>query len=119
MNNIRHKYTNNITCPYCGYEYIDSWEMQSGEEDIGLIQCDNCYKHFYANRNIAIDYSTKKAKYGTCGHCGKEMVVEDFRSFIGSYEGLCPDCGYKEERRLVKEYWDIVSEKIVLDMKGY
>jgi len=77
--------------------------MQSGEEDIGLIQCDNCYKHFYANRNIAIDYSTKKAKYGTCGHCGKETVVENFHSSLGSYEGLCPDCGYKEERRFAAD----------------
>ena len=25
---IVHEYTQNITCPYCGYEDIDSWEVQ-------------------------------------------------------------------------------------------
>jgi len=112
MDNIRHKYTNNVTCPYCGYEYINSWDLQPGEEDLGLIECNNCYKHFYASRNINIDYSTEQAKYGTCGHCGKETVVENFHSSLGSYEGLCPDCGYKEERRFREEYLDILWEEI-------
>jgi protein-arginine kinase activator protein McsA len=56
---IDHEYTKEIVCPHCGYEYGDSWEYGDGE-DIGELECDNCYKPFYAERIITIDYSTQK-----------------------------------------------------------
>ena len=102
---IDHEYTKNIVCPYCGHEDKDSFEVEPDNEDLGLLECDDCGKHFYATRSITIDYCTEKATYGTCKHCGKENVpVEDYHSSCGSYEGLCTACGYKETRRLQIEY---------------
>lgn len=102
---IDHEYTGNIVCPYCGYEDKDSWEEQPGEEDLGLTECGNCEKYFYAKRHITIEYSTEKATYGTCKHCGKEnILIEDFHSCIGQYKDLCLKCGYKERRKLEMEY---------------
>jgi transcription elongation factor Elf1 len=53
-------YENDITCPYCGYKDRDSWEVMSGEEDLGVIECGHCCKEFEAFRNVSITYTTKK-----------------------------------------------------------
>jgi predicted RNA-binding Zn-ribbon protein involved in translation (DUF1610 family) len=47
-------YTDNIVCPKCGYEFIDSWEMGEGETE-----CYRCEHKFYVERNVDITYSTK------------------------------------------------------------
>lgn len=56
--NINHEYTDEITCPYCGSEWIDSWEYRSGQEDLGEYTCGECGKTYLISRNITIDYST-------------------------------------------------------------
>lgn len=106
MNNkINHEYTSEIICPWCGYKFRNSWEHASGEEDIGLTECGSCGKHLYATRHIIIQYSTEKAVYGTCKHCGKnDVVVEDHNSIFGEYEALCEKCGWTELLRL-REIW--------------
>lgn len=109
---IDHEYTEIMICPHCGEEISDSEEYCIGEEDLGLIQCDECGKYFYATRNIEITYSTEKPKEGICKHCGKEGVIEDYHSTTGSYEDLCPSCGKKEKSRLMKEYMDKLDEEI-------
>jgi transcription elongation factor Elf1 len=104
---IDHEYTDEIVCPFCGCEFIDSWEYSNGDEDIGLLECGNCGKEFYATRRIDITYSTKKATYGTCNKCKAEnVVIEDHHSTIGSYKGLCVKCGKEEEKRLLQVYFD-------------
>jgi transcription elongation factor Elf1 len=57
-----HEYTKEIVCPYCGYEFSDSYEILSKEEDLGVIECEHCEKEFLASRFINIEYSTKKIK---------------------------------------------------------
>jgi hypothetical protein len=105
MEKFDHEYTNNIVCPYCGYEDIDSWEVESGQEDLGLIECGNCEKEFYATRIISVEYSTEKAKYGTCKKCGKEdVVVDGSYSSICKYEDFCVRCGDNEKTRSYREY---------------
>lgn len=104
---IDHRCTDNIVCPYCGYEDSDSWEEQPGEEDLGLIECGSCDKSFYAQRNITITYFTQKARYGTCRGCGAgDVPIENLTSTIGCYEDLCVECGAKEQQKLTKEYLD-------------
>lgn len=49
------EYTQDVTCPWCGKEATDSWEMDDGEYD-----CRWCDKPFYVNRNVSVDYSTEK-----------------------------------------------------------
>ncbi|WP_251861951.1 hypothetical protein [Clostridium sp. Marseille-Q2269] len=104
-NYIEHEYTREITCPFCGYEYVDSWDYENNEEDLGLMECPECEKLFYASREIEVTYSTEKANYGTCKKCKAEhVVIEDYCSSIGEYKGLCVKCGEKEEARLYTEY---------------
>ena len=104
MSEIKHKYTKEIVCPYCGYEFSDSWDYSSDLEDIGLIDCENCDKSFYANRIVTIDYSTEKANYGTCKKCGAENVVIESRAFShGSYTDLCIECGDKESTYMFRK----------------
>lgn len=109
---IDHEYTDEIVCPYCGYEFLDSFEISSEEEDLGLIECDKCGEQFYASRNIQVTYSTEKPKRGICKHCEEEGVIEDYHSTVGSYEGLCLSCGRKEKDRLLKEYVDKLDKDI-------
>lgn len=112
MKEINHEYTNEITCPYCGFEFGDSWEIDGDSEDLGLLDCEECYKEFYATRNISIDYSTEKATYGTCGHCKSEdVVIENYSSSLGSFKGLCINCGLIEKERLLKFYFDSMELK--------
>jgi hypothetical protein len=54
--------TQNIICPYCGYEDKDSWEVDFG---IGLdgdaeIYCSSCDKDFFVSRVVDVKYSSKK-----------------------------------------------------------
>lgn len=53
--------TEEIVCPYCGYEHQDSWEM---EDDDGDIDCDECGKTFYFTRNVEVTYSTSRIDEG-------------------------------------------------------
>lgn len=109
---IDHEYTDEIVCPFCGYEFSDSWEYEGDCEDIGLLECDGCSKSFYANRSISISYYTEKASYGTCKHCKDEdVVVEDYNSSIGNYESLCNKCGCLEIKRMRKAYIDSINTK--------
>lgn len=107
QNEIDHQYTNEIVCPFCGHEFGDSWEIDGDSEDLGLIDCEECYKEFYAVRNIRVDYSTEKARYGTCKHCNKDnVVIENYTSSSGKYKDLCVNCGQLERERLIKVYFE-------------
>jgi len=57
VDDVDHKYTVEIVCPWCGYEHGDSWERS---EDDGTDNCDKCGKFFEWSRNITVDYTTEK-----------------------------------------------------------
>jgi DNA-directed RNA polymerase subunit RPC12/RpoP len=61
MSDIDTSYTENIICPYCGYEDHDSWEQGDGAEDFEG-ECGECGKTFSASRHITIRYSTQKVE---------------------------------------------------------
>ena len=55
MGDINNTCVDEITCPHCGFEYCDSWEMfDTGEYEI----CPDCEKEFVFYRNIT--YTTYK-----------------------------------------------------------
>jgi len=62
------KYTDDITCPWCGYKFSDSWEF-SGDycEDE---ECPECEKEFSWSRNITVNYSSFRKK---CDKCQYEL----------------------------------------------
>ncbi|KAA8387078.1 hypothetical protein FOH24_07220 [Acetobacter tropicalis] len=51
--------TDNIICPYCGYEDYDSWESGDGEEEFDET-CGNCGKEMHVTRHYTVSYSSKK-----------------------------------------------------------
>jgi hypothetical protein len=70
---IDHEYTNEIVCPYCGAEFLDSWEL--GAYDI--LECD-CGKKFISTRNTEVTYTTEKipCMNGETPHVWHSMAVE-------------------------------------------
>ena len=60
MTEIEHEYTNEIVCPYCAYEYSDSWEFNEGNKTDGQIKCDGCNKTFNYSTDIEVTYITSK-----------------------------------------------------------
>ena len=56
--------TENIVCPYCGYEDRDSWEVDFGPGFDGdtTVVCGSCEQEFYASRMVDVCYTTKKLK---------------------------------------------------------
>ena len=47
--------TNEVTCPHCGYEFSDSWEMSEGEHE-----CPDCDNTFEIERHVEVTYATYK-----------------------------------------------------------
>jgi uncharacterized Zn-finger protein len=58
MEEIDHEYTDEIICPYCGEDVMDSWEYS----DSGDIQCGKCRKEFTYEREVTVTYSTQKSE---------------------------------------------------------
>ena len=54
MNNIKNKDTNEIVCPYCGYEHAESWS-----KDLDVFYCSNCGKPFSVNRTVCVSYTSE------------------------------------------------------------
>lgn len=54
---IDHDGTDNLVCPYCGYEHTDSWEI---EDDEGERSCDDCQKEFTYQREVTTTYASEK-----------------------------------------------------------
>lgn len=61
MSEINHTRTDLITCPWCGHEDRNSWELADGDEcDYIECECGWCLKPFLASRHISVCYSTRK-----------------------------------------------------------
>ena len=58
---IDHDHTDEVICPYCGYEFSDSWEF-NGTQDEQHVECDECGKEFFLYVIITVNYTTKKKK---------------------------------------------------------
>ena len=49
-------YTQEITCPHCGHECSDSWEMCEGPRE-----CSDCGNSYEVERDVEVTYCTTKA----------------------------------------------------------
>lgn len=117
---MEHTCENNIKCPYCDYEWQDSWEF---EEDSGTHTCGSCAKEFNVERHVEVTYSTSRID---CEENGSEHNYEFESVFISKrkYENgiwtdlpesewthtkimMCSICGDKEYIEITKdEYLD-------------
>lgn len=67
---IDYKFTREIICPYCGYEFSDSGEFSDESKE----ECPECYNEFFQERIVDVSYSTEKictCKHGAGIHYGK------------------------------------------------
>lgn len=58
---INHEYTDEIVCPYCGYEFTNSWEFNDTQDE-QHVECHDCGEEFLLYVNITVDYTTRKKK---------------------------------------------------------
>lgn len=77
---------NEIQCPYCGYEFSDSWEYGEGESEIYCDECGNTF-HYYGeielNQRIAKDCELNNEEHNfqpyykeleKCTKCGSSRL---------------------------------------------
>jgi hypothetical protein len=49
------EYTGEVVCPWCGYVYGDSFEIEEGDRE-----CSDCGHKFEVERHVIVEYSTAK-----------------------------------------------------------
>ncbi len=91
--------TAEVTCPYCSFEFSDSWEFGSlrSDGDSDEMECDECGKKFYVRCNLEISYTSS----GLCKENNKKHNWEyfDFSSEDDGkrcYGRKCLTCGKYE-----------------------
>ena len=87
MAEIDHEFADEVVCPYCGYQFRDSWEFAEYEDDI---PCYECEKHFSIESHISRSFSTRKL----CTENQAQHVWKDSRTRPGEYRhcGVCGKC---------------------------
>jgi DNA-directed RNA polymerase subunit RPC12/RpoP len=52
---------NEITCPYCGYEFSESYDyLKDTDTELGEIECRDCGKPFICTVEFSVSYSTER-----------------------------------------------------------
>lgn len=52
---------NKIICPYCGYEFEESWEYETGGEiELEETECYDCEKTFHLSIEYDVQYTTTR-----------------------------------------------------------
>lgn len=90
---IDHRYTQEVVCPYCGWEHSESCGL---EDDSGHMECEDCEKYFTYERNYIVSYHTSKS----CEQNGEQHQwgepIEPFLfndKYISSKHcGICGEC---------------------------
>lgn len=57
---IYHCGTDEVVCPYCGYEYSDSWTFNEDGVQQGEEQCAECGEKFMFETEYSASYITAK-----------------------------------------------------------
>lgn len=61
MADLDNMYNRHPRCPYCGYEWIDAWELElDRDEQESEIECGDCEKMFKVMIHLDVKYSTFK-----------------------------------------------------------
>ncbi len=56
------EYTPDPICPHCGAKQRDAWEMFDEWDDHVEVDCWNCEKSIYIERQVSVEYSTYPVK---------------------------------------------------------
>ena len=86
--------TDEIVCPYCGYEFSDSYEYR----DSGVIDCGDCDRKINLTVDYSVSYSTSKIP------CANGEGEHRWRSWIAygdtKESRCCKDCDKREYREV-------------------
>lgn len=115
---IDHTNTNNIICPYCGYEDIDSWESSVENEEIE--QCNKCDKFYYVGAEISRTFYTAK-NTDTCEQCTyyPQNLINRKKTFpgcdTGGYETVKEGhfCYFQENQIMPYQCWKYRKDHFV------
>ena len=89
-------YTEELVCPYCGYEHSDSWEIGDSENSS---TCNNCDKNFKFDQQISRTFST----YPTC-QPGDEHKFNEWQHYLGKrWTRYCTICSAREWKEVSGE----------------
>ena len=58
MDEMKHRSTDSLICPYCEYEFRDCFELPESSDDI---ECGECGKRFMYDTYIYRTFTSKKA----------------------------------------------------------
>lgn len=93
---MTNQYAEHITCPWCGYEYEDSWEYQDDEDEM---ECADCGKKFSLSIRIETDYTTYRPEED----CPHEEVDIHHNSKMDKWVFSCDFCGFFETTKTKEE----------------
>jgi len=60
------KFTDEVICPYCDFEYTDSWEVTTSPFNVN-VACEKCKKVFTVCADFSVTYCTYKTDTGKKG----------------------------------------------------
>jgi len=66
-NEIEHDYTDEVVCPWCGYEHADSWERNMNNGSESMDWCEECGGQMSITCHIDVSYTTGKWDRGVIG----------------------------------------------------
>lgn len=120
MSEYKHDYENNIKCPFCDHEWLDSWEFDENE---GTHTCGSCDETFNVIRHIEVTYSTFRVscedqnknhdfKFESA-HCKKQEFIsrgnwKDLLENEWTYfeKHTCVNCGEDKYNDITKEQYN-------------
>lgn len=88
--------TDEIVCPHCGHEFLDSYEYIDSDGD--EVECHSCEKSFELSVNSSVTYSTKRVDCADDTHdWRKATTIERSQSLADSYnaESFCRRTDWK------------------------
>lgn len=88
MSKYEENLNDEITCPYCGDRFEDSWDTIAGDGETAVIDCD-CGKKFTATCVLSIDYWG----HPDCELNGDEHDYEMIHFDSGKSANFCEICG--------------------------
>ncbi len=130
MSDIEYKDTDEVVCPYCGYEFGDSWELDINYNSVRL-DCNECNREFECSAENTRTYSS--AKLDCVGKhkmklnlayikdeetiTNKELPLEEFE-YTESFH--CENCEEMSWEKLTKEeFKNKYPDKFKITMNHY
>lgn len=86
--------TDEIVCPYCGYQFSDSGEL--ADYGGGETQCDECNKNFLFEPDYSVSYCSWKAD---CLNGSPHKWLKPEEYLKGRFFRRCDLCHKREELR--------------------